>query len=99
MIKLEDLQPKTVVRGILMHCLVTVTSVQRRRGGARILAITEESSRGAVTSKALPGRDRPSKFVKTQERYQPFDFRAQQEVHDAPGRAPDRKPHLGRISV
>jgi len=84
MIKLEDLQPKTVLRGILPDCLVTVTSVQWF--GSEALELTFKDPSGRVANQLLYRHDEQRLEVVEQGRPWSFDgdgalFRLVSEAH------------------
>ncbi len=84
MIKLEDLQPNTVIRGILPDCLVSVVSVQWF--GSEALELTYKDPTGRVANQLLYRHDQPRLEVVEQGRPWSFDgdgalFRLVSEAH------------------
>jgi SNF2 family DNA or RNA helicase len=84
MSKLEELQPKTVVRGILPDCLVTVASVQWF--GSEALELTYKDPGGRVANQLLYRHDEPRLGIVELGRPWSFDgdgalFRLVSEAH------------------
>jgi hypothetical protein len=71
MIKLEDLQANTAVRGILPNALITVVSVQWF--GSEALELTYKSPEGRVANELLYRHDEPRLEIVEQGRPWSFD--------------------------
>jgi len=71
MIKLEDLLPNSVVRGVLPDCLVTVVSVQWF--GSDALELTYKTPAGKVANELLYRHDEPRMDIAEQGRPWSFD--------------------------